>query len=167
MQLQLFEFLSLLTRLCFLKANPRYGKSGPKGQAAPEIIPVPTCLRKFVGEALPKLPKRPGKFRDMLAADAAAQKVLASHDEKPVTTSYFLLPAHCSLRTAYPLLLTPCQVLASYADKLQAWHARFVEGAKGGAALYTHWESQLQACHLVITPRDGADCLQACPLRVG
>ena len=25
-QLQLFEFLSLLTRLCFLKANPRYGK---------------------------------------------------------------------------------------------------------------------------------------------
>ncbi len=77
MQLQLFEFLSLLTRLCFLKANPRYGKSGPKGQAAPEIVPVPTCLRKFVAEALPKLPKRPGKFRDMLAADAAAQKVLA------------------------------------------------------------------------------------------
>ena len=78
-----------------------------------------------------------------------------------------LLPAHCSLRTAYPLLLTPCQVLASYADKLQAWHARFVEGAKGGAALYAHWESQLQACYLVITPRDSADCLQACPLRLG
>ena len=73
-------------------------------------MPVPTCLRKFVAEALPKLPKRPGKFRDMLAADAAAQKVLAS-----------------------------------YADKLQAWHQRFVESAKGGAALYAHWESQLQA----------------------
>ena len=43
-------------------------------------------------------------------------------------------------------------MLASYADKLQAWHARFVEGAKGGAALYTHWESQLEACYLVITP---------------
>ena len=27
-QLQLFEFLSLLTRLPFLKANPRYGKMG-------------------------------------------------------------------------------------------------------------------------------------------
>ena len=81
--------------------------------------------------------------------------------------SCFLLPASCSLRTAYPLLLTPCQVLASYADKLQAWHARFVEGAKGGAALYAHWESQLEVCYLVITPRDSADCLQACPLRLG
>ena len=33
-QLQLFEFLSLLTRLCFLKANPRYGKKDPKGTGA-------------------------------------------------------------------------------------------------------------------------------------
>ena len=88
-QLQLSEFLSLLTRLSFLKANPRYGKKDPKGSAAPEVVPVPTCLRKFVAEALPKLPKRPGKFREMLAADGAAQKVLAS-----------------------------------YADKLQAWHQR-------------------------------------------
>ena len=46
MQLQLFEFLSLLTRLAFLKANPRYGKMSPKGSAAPEIVPVPSCLRK-------------------------------------------------------------------------------------------------------------------------
>ena len=45
-QLQLFEFLSLLTRLAFLKANPRYGKMSPKGSAAPEIVPVPSCLRK-------------------------------------------------------------------------------------------------------------------------
>ena len=45
-QLQLFEFLSLLTRLPFLKANPRYGKMSPKGSAAPEIVPVPSCLRK-------------------------------------------------------------------------------------------------------------------------
>ena len=33
-QLQLHEFLSLLTRLCFLKANPRYGKKDPKGRGA-------------------------------------------------------------------------------------------------------------------------------------
>ena len=45
-QLQLFEFLSLLTRLAFLKANPRYGKMSPKGSAAPEIASVPSCLRK-------------------------------------------------------------------------------------------------------------------------
>ena len=40
-QLQLFEFLSLLTRLCFLKANPRYGKK-VETEHTPNLASAPT-----------------------------------------------------------------------------------------------------------------------------
>ena len=59
-ELQIHEFLSLMTRLAFLKANPRYGKKDPKGTAAPEIVPVPSALAPpAAGPLEPRLP--PGR----------------------------------------------------------------------------------------------------------
>ena len=56
-ELQIHEFLSLMTRLAFLKANPRYGKKDPKGTAAPEIVPVPSALAPpAAGPLEPRLP---------------------------------------------------------------------------------------------------------------
>ena len=60
--------------------GPRWRKGGHASTTL--TLTLTLTLTKFVAETLPKLPKRPGKFRDMLAADAAAQRVLASYEDK-------------------------------------------------------------------------------------
>eukprot|EP00966_Prymnesium_polylepis_P215008 4979756-Prymnesium_polylepis.1 len=79
-ELVLYEFLSLLVRISFQRANPTHGNFGNKR----EVVPLPGCLEKMiVEEILPRARRDTAMlFRDTVYAEVSVQAVVDEYRER-------------------------------------------------------------------------------------
>ena len=79
-ELVLFEFLAMLVRISFQRANPTLGNFGDKR----EVTPLPGCLERMLADfVLPNARRdNSAQFRDTVMKDAAVVEVLAEYKEK-------------------------------------------------------------------------------------
>ena len=80
MQLNLFEFINLLVRVAFWRANPQWGSKYNKK----DLTPVPESTQILLEECILPKAKRDtsGEFKKVLAGDQSTQAVLAEYREK-------------------------------------------------------------------------------------
>ena len=79
-QLNLFEFINLLVRVAFWRANPQWGSKYNKK----DLTPVPESTQILLEECILPKAKRDtsGEFKKVLASDASTQAVLGEYREK-------------------------------------------------------------------------------------
>jgi len=79
-ELVLYEFLAMLVRISFQRANPTHGNFGSKA----EVVHLPGCLEKMiVDEILPRARRDIAtQFRETIYAELSVQKVVADYRDK-------------------------------------------------------------------------------------
>jgi glycosyltransferase involved in cell wall biosynthesis len=79
-QLNLFEFINLLVRVAFWRANPQWGSKYNKK----DLTPVPESTQILLEECILPKAKRDtsGEFKKVLASDASTQAVLGEYREQ-------------------------------------------------------------------------------------
>jgi hypothetical protein len=79
-ELVLYEFLSLLVRISFQRANPTFGNFGDKSK----LVELPGCLeRMIIDEILPRARRDNAlAFRETLYAELSVQTVIAEYRDK-------------------------------------------------------------------------------------
>merc|ERR1719316_2203409 len=80
MELVLYEFVEVLIRIAFWRANPYHGIH----KLATKLIPLPDCLTQMLHEVVLPNAKRDDSalFKEKLAGDKAMQAALASYEKK-------------------------------------------------------------------------------------
>ena len=76
----LYEFIALLVRISFWRANPYHGIH----KLATTLIPFPECLRSMLHEVVLPLAQRDDSalFKDKLAEDEDMQAALTEYKER-------------------------------------------------------------------------------------
>ena len=80
-ELVLYEFIALLVRIAFTRANPTFGNFGSK---AKEVVHLPGCLQRMLEEEILPRARRDTSsvFRDTVMADLAVKAALAEYTPK-------------------------------------------------------------------------------------
>ena len=81
MELVLYEFVEVLIRIAFWRANPFHGIMSNKSA---KLVPLPDCLHQMLHEVVLPNAKRDDSalFKERLAGDKAMQSSLASYEKK-------------------------------------------------------------------------------------
>ena len=79
-ELVLYEFVEVLVRIAFWRANPYHGIH----KLATKLVPLPDCLHQMLHEVVLPNAKRDDSalFKERIATDAAIQGALASYEDK-------------------------------------------------------------------------------------
>ena len=79
-ELVLYEFINLLVRIAFQRANPTYGNFGNKR----EVIPPPGCLEEMITNCILPNARRDtsAEFKETVMQDEAVKGVLAEYKDK-------------------------------------------------------------------------------------
>ena len=79
-ELVLYEFINLLVRIAFQRANPTYGNFGNKR----EVVPPPGCLEEMITNCILPNARRDtsAEFKETVMQDEAVKGVLAEYKDK-------------------------------------------------------------------------------------
>ena len=79
-ELVLYEFINLLVRIAFQRANPTYGNFGNKR----EVVPPPGCLEEMITTCILPNARRDtsAEFKETVMQDEAVKGVLAEYKDK-------------------------------------------------------------------------------------
>ena len=79
-ELVLYEFIAMLVRISFQRANPTFGNFGDKA----ELVPLPGCLEAMLDQFVLPNARRDtsAQFRDTTMKDAAVIEVLEEYAER-------------------------------------------------------------------------------------
>jgi hypothetical protein len=84
LELVLHEFVEVLVRISFARANPKFGDFKDGNKPPTTLTPLPDCLDTMLNNVILPAAKRDDSavFKDKLAGDAAMQAVLAAYEDK-------------------------------------------------------------------------------------
>ena len=111
MELVLYEFVEVLIRIAFWRANPYHGIH----KLATKLMPLPDCLEQMLHEVVLPNAKRDDSalFKERLAGDKAMQAALESYEDQAarvVQRAHAVdVPARPGAQAAVPAVAGPAQ----------------------------------------------------------